>query len=194
MLSVSEDGFLTIAVPPEAMTFVKNPFVRDDMILASLTKQISVSAVRGILDTVRNRILSFTLELESEAPNAGDPLEELRMKKPEQVQQIFNTEIRGNVGNLSQGGADFSQDAQIAAGDLDALRKLLDEIGVEPDLAAELTDTVSDEVPIDGKIGTRVSDTIKKIVSKGTEGLLKVPGTVAANLITSAMKAYYGID
>lgn len=188
------EGAIRIAIPPEAYGAISNSYVREDMVLASAVKIVNTSFLQGILDAVRNRILNFTLELESEAPNTGDPLEELRVNKPDRVQQIFNTEIRGNVGNVSQGGGGFTQVAQVSQGDADALLEALRSIGLEEDEAAEIVESAKSEEPQpNGSFGRRVSALVGKAFTKAAEGVLKVPASVAGSLITEALKKYYGI-
>lgn len=190
----AKDGALRIAIPPEAYGAIRNENVRKDMVLASAVKIVNTSFLQGILDAVRNRILNFTLELESEAPNTGDPLEGLRMNKADKVQQIFNTEIRGNVGNVSQGGSSFSQVAHISQGDVDALAEALVAIGLDKGDTDELVEAVTVEKPQpNGTFGKRVSALIGKAFAKASEGLLKIPASVAGSLLTEAIKRYYGI-
>lgn len=61
-------------------------------------------AIIAILDTVRNRILSFVLEIEEEAPDAGEALPDSQPLPQERVSQVFNTYIMGNVGSIASGG------------------------------------------------------------------------------------------
>ena len=189
----AKDGAIRISLPPEVYGAIRNENVRDDMVLAAAAKIVNTSFLQGILDAVRNRILNFTLELESEAPNAGDPLEGLRVNKPERVQQIFNTEIRGNVGNVSQGGSGFEQVAHLTQGDADALREALKAMGLDKADADELVVAAETEKPqANGTFGRRVSALIGKAFAKASEGLLKIPASVAGSLLAEALKKYYG--
>lgn len=193
-IAQSKDGALRIAIPPEAYPAIRNKNVREDMVLVSAVKIVNTSFLQGILDAVRNRILNFTLELESEAPNTGDALEGLRMNKPGTIQQIFNTEIRGNVANVSQGGSEFSQIAQISQGDAESLRAALRAMGLEENDANELVDAAQSEKPkANGSMGSRVAALVGKAFTKAVEGLLKVPASVAGSVLAEALKKYYGI-
>jgi hypothetical protein len=190
----SDKGFLKIAVPPEAHAAIRNEQVRADMVLASVVKIVDTSFLQGILDTVRNRILNFTLELESEAPKTGDPLERLRMDKSEEVQQIFNTEIRGDVSNFAQGSTRFTQRFDVPQGNVDALKHTLKSIGLDDELIKELATAVREEEPSkQGGFGHRVSAVMGKTFTKASQGLLKVSGSVAADVLTQILKSYYGI-
>jgi hypothetical protein len=106
-----ENRFLHVSVPPEAINVIRYENVAPHLVLASVKKIIATAVIQGVLSTIRNRILNFTLELEEFAPTTGDPLKSLRDEKGKDVQRIFMTEIRGNVGNLNQAGDNPSQNA-----------------------------------------------------------------------------------
>jgi len=190
----SREGFLNLTVPPEAFMFIKHPQMRGDMVLCSVSKVVNTAFIKGIFDTVRNRILNFTLELESEGSNAGDPLESLRIGKSDVIQHIFNTEIRGNVSNLAQGSSQFSQNVNVPKGDVEAFISSLQPIGLTEGEINELVETIQQETPDEkGAFGKGASGLMGKVFSKAAEGLLKVPGSVAGNLLTEALKGYYGL-
>ncbi|MBA3009733.1 MAG: hypothetical protein KKF12_12205 [Proteobacteria bacterium] len=72
-------------------------------------KVIPITAVIAALDSVRNRILSFVLEIEAENPDAGEAAINSNPLSQEKVHQIFNTYISGNVQNVATGSTDFKQ-------------------------------------------------------------------------------------
>lgn len=74
-------------------------------------KVIPITAIIATLDAVRNRILSFVLEIESEAPDAGEAALNSNPLPQEKVNQIFNTYISGNVQNVATGSTDIEQSA-----------------------------------------------------------------------------------
>nr|WP_080666291.1 hypothetical protein [Pseudomonas chengduensis] len=74
-------------------------------------KVIPITSVIAAIDTVRTRILNFVLEIESEAPDAGEAEPNITPVPQEKVTQIFNTYITGTVQNVATGGSNFSQTA-----------------------------------------------------------------------------------
>lgn len=74
-------------------------------------KVIPLTAVIAALDAVRNRILSFVLEIEAEAPDAGEAAINSNPLPQEKVHQIFNTYISGSVQNVATGSSEFEQHA-----------------------------------------------------------------------------------
>lgn len=74
-------------------------------------KVIPISAVIAALDSVRTRVLSFVLEIETEAPDAGEAELNSNPVPQEKVHQIFNTYISGNVQNLATASTNVHQSA-----------------------------------------------------------------------------------
>ncbi|OOE32468.1 hypothetical protein BZG04_15205 [Salinivibrio kushneri] len=74
-------------------------------------KVVPVNALVGILDMIRNKVLNFVLEIESEDPEAGDAPINSKPVAEEKVNQIFHTYITGNVQNVATGSNNVSQHA-----------------------------------------------------------------------------------
>lgn len=74
-------------------------------------KVIPIPSIIATLDAVRNKILSFVLEIEAEAPDAGEAAINSSPVAQEKVHQIFNTYISGHVQNVATGSSDFEQHA-----------------------------------------------------------------------------------
>jgi hypothetical protein len=63
-------------------------------------QEISVSAVVGVVETVRNRLLEFVLQIEAEAPGAGEVAPGETPLPQEQVTQFVNNYIFGGVTHI----------------------------------------------------------------------------------------------
>lgn len=74
-------------------------------------KVIPVSSIVAALDAVRNRVLSFVLEIEAESPDAGEAPINSSPISQEKIHQIFNTYITGNIQNLATGSSNVNQNA-----------------------------------------------------------------------------------
>jgi hypothetical protein len=72
-------------------------------------KVISTSQIVAALDAIRNRVLNFVLEIEAESPIAGEAQVNSNPVPQEKVQQIFNTNIIGNVQNVATGSNNVKQ-------------------------------------------------------------------------------------
>lgn len=102
-------------------------------------QEIGSNQVTGVLDAVRNRILEFALQIEKAAPEAGEDSASSQSISQDQVTQIFNTTINGDVHHLSSGTSLVSHTHSVKAGDLESLFRVLKTAGV-PDTSLEQLD------------------------------------------------------
>ncbi len=89
-------------------------------------KVIPITGVISALDAVRNRVLSFVLEIESELPDIGEVSSYPQSVPQEKIRQIFNTIIIGNVQNVASGGTNINQEAISEARDDELFEQLID--------------------------------------------------------------------
>lgn len=71
----------------------------------SAWRQISPSDLIGMMDQIKTRVLGFALDIEGEAPDAGNIPGVHPGVSSDQIAQFFTTNIQGNIGVL-QTGAD----------------------------------------------------------------------------------------
>lgn len=194
LIAGSDTGDLTWHLPPEARYFIKDPCVRQDHQLADVWQVCNTAALEKILNTVRNKILDFTLELESEVERTGAPIQNLNKQEPEKVQQIFNNHIQGPVGNVAQGNRDVSQTATVNTGDLSSLKDALQELGLPKDLEAEILTAAEEEQPEDGKLPARLAELVGKVAALGAQGALAISGSVAVEVLTRSLCQFFGMS
>lgn len=158
---------------------------------------IGSSQIRGLIDTIRNRVLSFVLEIESQSPNAGEASSTEIPIPQEKVNQIYQTIILGNVGNVSTGGSNVSQVSmgEINHNDFGSLKGYLQSLQVEKDDIDALQSAIQhDDNPTEqNKLGKNVSDWLGKMVSKAASGLWKISTSVAAEVLSKGILKYYGM-
>src|SRR5205823_13982179 len=113
--------------------------------------EIPRNAVIGVLDSVRNKALKFALEIEGEAPAAGEMSAGAKPVPDERVSQIFHTYIMGGAQNVAIGSPAVVQQVQmLPAGDIDALKGFFADRGLEPGDLAELEAAIAkDPAPTD---------------------------------------------
>ncbi len=110
LINTSDGG--TVQVPWIAdVTALLGSQIYQNMNCLQAWKVVPVNALVGILDMIRNRVLNFVLEIESEAPEAGDAPINSQPIAEERVNQIFNTYITGNVQNVATGSSNVNQHA-----------------------------------------------------------------------------------
>lgn len=112
LISNSPDGIIRQVWAPELLSIWGEKFY-EDMYCIEAWKVIPVATIENILNIVRNKILSFVLEIEAENPEAGDVKMNTNPIEQGKITQIFNTTIHGNVQNVATGSSDVNQNSQI---------------------------------------------------------------------------------
>jgi hypothetical protein len=187
-------GHFEIAWPADLIVRVASDIYRGYNLINAWC-QVPRGAVEAEVDSVRNRILALVLQIESEAPDAGDSLTSKTPLSQERITQMFTTNIYGNVGNVASGNRDVSQTAtiQVLQGDIDSLKRYLASKGIEPKHLGELDAAIKEDGPQSKGLGQRVSGWIGKMLAEAGKGTWKVTTTAAASLLTKAIAAYYGL-
>lgn len=188
-------GELEAPWPPDLTAFLAHKF-SDGMVLAQASRVVPLSLMVGIIETVRNRILSFILEIEKQNPRAGDVELGARPISEERVTQIFTTYIMGSATNVALGSSRFSQTAyQVQARDLNSLRQYLAGLGIGTEDLNELQGALEEDGPPRDprRIGERVSAWIGKMTGKAVSGVWNVATSAAADVLAAAIRAYYGL-
>ncbi|TWG87951.1 hypothetical protein L602_001500000840 [Cupriavidus gilardii J11] len=167
-----------------------------DMQCIKAWKLLPAGLIDSLLDAIKTRVLGFAIDIEKEDPEAGEsPIGAQPISEP-RMTQIFNTNITGHVGNISNGSIGFSQHAQVnaEAGDWDALRRSLQSLGLkDADLAglqADLDEARQTASGMEGKplrwLGT--------LIGKAATGASGIAVEVAAAGIAKAIAAYLGLS
>jgi hypothetical protein len=194
-LMARDDGHPLQEFWPADLIAIVASDILDSMNLMQAWKLIPPSAIVRILETVRNRILSFVLEIESASPDAGEGTLTPALTS-DKVSNVFNTYIMGNVGNLASGSSNVHQQTtfNISTGDWAALERCLKSLNVDESDIKDLKDAVDKEPTApSGSLGKRVSDWVGKMISKSAQGLWDVGVNVASNILTKLISQYYGL-
>jgi hypothetical protein len=194
MLANATDGTLQVSTGDLALVLGRK--IYRDQNCVEAWAEFGANQLIEVVNTVRNRILDFTLAVWKEEPNAGEPNASVGHKlEADKVTQIFNTTVYGGSANLVGTVTDSSVVFNITANDFGALEKVLAEQGVEKSDIAELKEALAEE-PLakpDGSFGSRVSSWIARMVKKAAEGTWDVGIAAAGNLLSQAISKYYGL-
>lgn len=193
---LSGDSTATFQIPwPADLTMVVGQQIYRDMNCLQASRVVSRGQLTGILDTVRNRILSFVLGIEAEAPDPGEwPSREAPISA-ERVSQVFLTTVSGDVGQVFAGNSDFTASQSVVrVGDFDSLAQALAGIGVSDSEIDELrAATDSDGESGSSSLGANVLAWCAKMTEKAATGALKISASVAAGVLLRWVLAYYGV-
>lgn len=149
-----------------------------------------------VVNSVRNRILDFSLAVWKEAPSAGE-LGETSAAKIEAVKvtQIFNTTIHGGSANLI-GTANHSPITfNVVANDLTAIKEVLLQRGVQDTDVDELEKALKEEPKANNNktFGPKVSAWVAKMMSKAADGTWNIGLETAGSLLAQVIGKFYGL-
>jgi hypothetical protein len=186
-------GSFEIRWPADVTAIVGRTIYRQ-MNCLSAWQVISRGALVSLLDTVRNRVLNFALEIEAAAPDAGEaPIGE-PMISDDRVNRVFNTVIMGGTNTIAPGGS-VQVAVGVQAGDIASLLQYLHRLGVTTGDATELERALRNDPKPKTKdgFGPQVTAWLGKMVSKAASGTWKLGSTVAADVLSKALLKYYGL-
>lgn len=166
----SKEPTFRINWPPDAAAVIGNE-IYDGWFCVSAWKVIPRGIIEQVLDTVRNRLLSFILELEELTPDIGElPPGGRPPISDERVQQVFNTYILGGQNVLGSGVSSIRGELVIG-----------DTFNMSGDFPNAILNIKSTLVNVRQSINTipnadkTVKDELRKLVDQLDEELQKVP-------------------
>ncbi|MBS0509757.1 MAG: hypothetical protein JSR42_01040 [Proteobacteria bacterium] len=189
-------GAMQLTWPPEVALKYASKYVNYGQCIKAWS-EVSAAEVAGMLDKIKTKVLAFALQLEAEAPNAGEIESPAASIEERRVSQIFNTTINGAVQNYAAGATNISQVAvggSVRAGDLDSLLTTLRSAGVAE---ADLED-LQGALEEDGRsaasgMGAAVKGWLGGLAAKAALGAASIGGDVVSGVVAQAIVAYLGI-
>ncbi|EGQ8808831.1 hypothetical protein DC847_RS20305 [Vibrio parahaemolyticus] len=163
-----------------------------------ISATISPTAFYEIQQTVRSRILELTLELEKSVPEAMEITFGKSVnsdEEREQVQQISQQIIYGNVATAVTGGVGSSITIEVNEKDSSSLIESLVRNGIPAPDASELAQIMEAELPASSEepFGDKAKSWITTNLAKAAEGTWGVGISVATKVLTEAAMKYYGL-
>jgi len=163
--------------------------------LVAAWQAISKNFLESVQHTVRNRMLTFVLELENRFPETIGSEEAISRVPSEQTQNIFQTYVLGGQ-NVMASGTGFVQQAHtnVQENDIDSLLHYMRVLNVSDEDVDELREAIGeDETPPDrGTFGSRVAGWIGKMTQKSLEGAWMTSSNVGVQALIDAISRYYG--
>ncbi|HHA2954815.1 TPA: hypothetical protein ACOFD1_000443 [Stenotrophomonas maltophilia] len=149
-----------------------------------------------ILIQVRTRLLEFVLELKEALPSEEAFQNPVSGEMKNRMDTIFQNVVMGDNSVIQFGDHNVAKiNSGVIPGDLVSLLSELKRSGLS-DLDAEALKVAIDEdgaVPGTSKeLGPKVKGWMGAVLSKAAMGTWKIASTVAANLVTAALSAFYG--
>lgn len=149
-------------------------------------------------NSIREKLLELAIKIGEEF---GYNIEIMSFKSnPEKNNQIINNIMNNTINNNGDGNVintgnenTISNTNTISKGNVDTLRKKLQENGIEETDIDEIIKIVETEEPIDNEIGEKSKNWIMKIMEKSMNGIGKIAIGASGNLLATFIKGYYGI-
>jgi hypothetical protein len=183
---------------PAEMALHYGSKLMNDMQCVAAWREIPFSAIHILLNAVRTAILGFAIDIQREAPDAGEsPVGAPRPIPEERVTQIFNTNIAGSVGNIANGGSAFHQTATVGVqvADWDGLSRYLQSLGIPEQASPELKNELESVRAAGAESGRlRGREIIGRLVAKAASCSSGVAVELAATGIAKAIAGYLGFD
>lgn len=148
-----------------------------------------------VLNTVRNRVLDFSLAIWKEYPGAGENyMSEGSGIEPSKVTQIFNLTIFGGAANLVGIASGSQVTLNIVERDFNSLKTALLRSGIQESDIDELESILSAESETTTKkaFSPGVSSWIANMVGKAASGSWQVGVGAAGAMLAQALSKYFG--
>jgi AbiTii len=190
-------GIFQAPWPADLVARIQSKIIQGS-VCTSAWQVIPRGTVVQLLDSVRNRILDFAIEIESEAPDAGEAA--LGGPPPvsvERVNQIINANIFGGTAYLAAGaGITQSPQTLVVQNDLESLRVYLrNQLKVDSsDIGALEAAIREDPAPTPEKgLGPRALAWLAEMTKKGASGAWSIGKEVSTDVLAAALKSYMGL-
>jgi hypothetical protein len=195
----SANGDGTLGIDASNLILLLQGKVYPDYSCNDVRGVISRSALTELRSAVRKRILDLTLEFEKSIPASTEIMLGGSAPSPkvnsDQVNQISQNIIYGNVTNISSRGAGTRINIALVERNDDAFIEYLIKSGIPQGDASELVQIVSSETPTSAEepFGAKAKEWLVKNLRKAADGTWKIGISVATKVLTEAVLKYYGL-
>lgn len=195
LLTNGTDGVFHGIIPTDIIVHYFGENIYEDMNCMEAWKDIPRGAIVGLIDEVRNRILSFSLEIEKMNPDAGEAPVNSEPIPQQSVNQVFHTHIFGDVGSLvTDNKNSYSMVNLNLKGNLQGLKKELAELGIsESDILSLEKAIYEDEKIENGQVGKKTTSWLSKMLSKAAKGVFKITVATATEVLPKLISGYFGL-
>jgi AbiTii len=186
---LDRDGTLRFYWPGNMIAYYQSKLLQDS-VLVHAWQEIPKSAILGMLDTIRTRVLTTAIDIKTDFENSGVDLATVKQHSPESekaqqiiINQILHASFYVTSGNITQ----ITQN--IEAGNWDSLWTALEKSGIDEAESAELRGTLQHEKTMGEGVKGWIRRNAGKVVEKG----LEVGTNVGAKVLTELITRYLGL-
>lgn len=135
---------------------------------------------------MKNRILDFSLKIESENPSAGEALPNTQPVSREKLEPLVHNTFYGNIGNISQNSDHFSQTASIGIQPQDLPRLVTELIAHLDELNLDARQKERAEIQIAALNAELTGDSDPVMVMQAVRTLRNITEGAIASLLATA--------
>ncbi len=157
------------------------------LFLTNAYQHIPAAVYADILEKVRNRLFGFLLDLQNRNSTSEESQEST-------IGRLVNYHIYGGQKVIATGEQVSQQVKIVQKNDAASLLAYLREHGVADDDLRELSDAIAAEPEVSGdNFGPKVGAWMGGMLAKAPTGVWQAGIEVASNVLTNALKGYYGM-
>ncbi len=164
--------------------------------LTRAAQMMSANTIAGMLDQVRNRILSFSLEIEQQNPDAGEAKPGEQPIPEATVTNIFHNTIQGNNNVIAAAGRDAH--VSVPHTQIDeawpALQQRMTQLGVP----SEDVESLEAALRLDGdprtELGPATESWVGRLTSRVSAGTIALAQGVSVEMIVHELLKAFGLS
>lgn len=194
LVEKNESGIIALDTSDLSLALGTNVFQNQNCL--ECWAEFGIARFVDVLNTVRDRVLDFSLAIWKEYPNAGETNSNAQeFPSEDKITQIFNTTVYGGAANLVGTANDSSVAFNIKSNDFESVRRVLQDNGVAEEDIEELKNALAADQPPQspGQFGPKVSDWIASMIKKASEGTWGIGIAAGGNLLAQILSKFYGI-
>ncbi len=198
VINAGENQELQEPIPIDyAQLYYRNHIVKGYSITACY-KEIALHNFTSIMTQVRSRLLDFVLELTDHVSNISGTAAMTEKLKKLDASSLFNSAIFGDNTVINLGdSSSFSINNNVTKSDFNALKQYLVSEGISNEDVDELEIAINTDGPIAPRsknYGSAVGQWFSGMISKAANSTAGIGVAAVTDLLSSALKKYYGLD
>lgn len=195
VLEKNESGMIQVVTGDLSLALGENVYQHQNCV--QCWAEFSTAHLVELLNTVRNRLLDFSLAVWKEQPNAGETNANVPgAVNSDKITQIFHTTVYGGAANLVGTANDSFVAFNIVSNDFESVRRVLQHNDVSEKDIAELENALAVDKPPQSAagFGPKVSSWISGMMKKASEGTWGVGIAAGGNLLAQTLSKFYGLS
>lgn len=191
-----DDTNLTITIPPELYRTLSKGLDPSYSVDRAWGKHQAGSMLQ-VVNEIRSRLLDFVLQLSEKIPNEIEPGKMKEKSKEVGTTELFNNAVFGNNATVIVGDSNIQNIRNsIKINNFDALSDEFRKHSMPEEDIASLKVAIERDKNApeltEKKFGANIRQWMGKMLTKATDAIWNINLGVAGNLLTEALKAYYG--